>query len=146
MADAMTYAIRTAHPCERIEIAGLTGSVCNFYGNVAAAALTTHQTMLDRVQKLTVMTGEKYAQLPDFPEYRELLKTPYADINNAPAGSAGGILAGFFLASFSEDVPFLHLDLGAMPFTNSPAPGQTAGGTGFGVKTLYYYLKDKCSA
>ena len=143
MADAITYCVRREKPSQLIEVAGLTGSVCNFYGKVCAAALTTHQVMFDRLAALMPVTGEKYAQMPAFPEYRELLKTPYADLNNAPADGPGGILAGLFLAEFHEDVPFLHVDFGAMPFTSAPSDGQPAGGTGFGVRTLYHYVKSQ---
>lgn len=143
MADAMTYCIRTEGPSELLEVAGLTGSVCSFYGSVCAAALTTHQALFDRVAALMPVTGEKYAQMPAFEEYKALLKTPYADLDNAPAGGPGGILAGLFLAAFHEDVPFLHIDFGRMPFTDKKSDCQGEGGTGFGVKTLYHYVKNR---
>ena len=143
MADAITYCVREEKPSEILEVAGLTGSVCNFFGTVCAAALTRTQAMFDRVAALMPITGEKYAQMPTFPAYAQLLKSPYADLNNAPAGGCGGILAGFFLDVFAEDVPFLHVDFGAMPFTSQKSDGQGAGGTGFGVKTLYHYVKNR---
>ncbi len=146
MADAMTYCIRNFHPSELLEVAGLTGSVCNFFGTVCAAALATDPKIYARLKELTPMTGEKYAELPYFPEYKNLLKSPYADLDNAPAGGPSGILAGFFLEAFHEDVPFLHIDFGAMPFTNRASDGQPEGGTGFGVKTLYHYVKSRSTA
>ena len=144
MADAMTYCVRTFHPSELLEVAGLTGSVCSFFGSVCAAALATDPSIFDRVAGLSDITGEKYAQMPYFQEYRQQLKSPYADLDNAPAGGAGGILAGFFLESFREGTPFLHVDFGAMPFTGKASDGQPEGGTGFGVKTLYHYVKRRC--
>ena len=144
MADAMTYCVRTFHPSELLEVAGLTGSVCSFFGSVCAAALATDPSIFDRVAGLSDITGEKYAQMPYFQEYRQQLKSPYADLDNAPAGGAGGILAGFFLESFREGTPFLHVDFGAMPFTGKSSDGQPEGGTGFGVKTLYHYVKRRC--
>lgn len=144
MADAITYCIRTFHPSELLEVAGLTGSVCNFYGNVCAAALTNTQTMFEQIHAASPMTGEKYAAMPFYPEYRKLLSSPYADLNNAPKGGPGGILAGFFLETFCEGTPFLHIDFGAMPFTSKRSDGQPEGGTGFGVKTLYSYVKGQC--
>lgn len=137
MADAITYCVRKTNPSEIIEVAGLTGSVCNFYGTVCAAALTRRQEMFDRLCAQTGKTGEKFAQMPTFPEYRKLLNSPFADLNNAPAGGPGGILAGLFLDAFAEDVPFLHIDYGAMPFTGAK------GGTGFGVRSLYHYVKSR---
>ncbi|MDO4492795.1 MAG: leucyl aminopeptidase family protein [Clostridia bacterium] len=135
MADAITWCVQNAKPSEILEVAGLTGSVCNFYGSVCAAALTRTQRLFDRVASLSPLTGELYAQMPSFPAYRNLLKTQWADLNNSPKGGPGGILAGMFLDCFAEDVPFLHIDYGAMPFTGE------RGGTGFGVKTLYRYIK-----
>ncbi len=146
MADAMTYCIRTFHPSELLEVAGLTGSVCNFYGNVCAAALTNTPAMFERIHTQSPVTGEKYAAMPFYPEYRALLSSPYADLNNAPKGGPGGILAGFFLEAFCEDTPFLHIDFGAMPFTGKRSDGQPEGGTGFGVKTLYRYVKSRCGS
>lgn len=143
MADAITYCVRKEKPSEILEVAGLTGSVCNFFGSVCAAALTKNQALFDRISGLSPVTGEKYAQMPAFPEYSALLKSPYADLSNSPAGGPGGILAGLFLDAFSEDVPFLHVDFGAMPFTSQKSDGQPAGGTGFGVRSLYHYVKTR---
>ena len=142
MADAITYCTRYENPKEIIEIAGLTGSVCNFYGKVCAAALTTTQPIFDRLFGLQDLTGEKYAQMPAYEEYRELLKSPVADLNNAPAGEPGGILAALFLDQFHDDIPFLSIDSGALPFTRSASDCQPAGATGFGVRSLYYYVKE----
>ena len=141
MADAITYCARHENPKEIIEIAGLTGSVCNFYGKVCAAALTTAQPIYDRLSSLQDLTGEKYAQMPAYDEYRDLLKSHVADLNNAPAGEPGGILAALFLDCFHDDVPFISIDSGALPFTRSASDCQPAGATGFGVRSLYYYVK-----
>lgn len=143
MADAITYCVRQEHPSEVVEVAGLTGSVCNFYGTMCAAALTTEDLLFRRLEELMEVTGEKYARMPAFSEYRKLLKSPYADLDNAPEGGCGGITAGLFLDSFREDTPFLHIDFGAMPFTSKKSDGQPEGGTGFGVKTLYHYVKNR---
>ena len=143
MADAMTWCIRSENPSELLEVAGLTGSVCSFYGSVCAATLSNDPAIFQRVTDLMPVTGEKYAAMPFFLEYRQQLSCPYADLNNAPLNAPPGILAGFFLEAFSEGVPFMHVDFGAMPFTGRRSDGQPEGGTGFGVKTLYYYVKTR---
>ncbi|MBQ8091609.1 MAG: leucyl aminopeptidase family protein, partial [Pyramidobacter sp.] len=137
MADAITYCVREINAREIIEVAGLTGSVCNFFGTVCAAALTQSQWMFNRVASLSPITGEKFWQMPTFPEYEKLLKWPFADLNNAPEGSCAGITAGLFLNAFREGAPFIHIDYGAMPFTKKD------GANGFGVRTLYEYVKSR---
>lgn len=141
MADAITYCARCEHPREIIEIAGLTGSASSFYGKVCAAAFTRTKAMFDRLESVMEISGERYALMPHFPEYREMLKSPYADLDNAPAGEPGAILAAEFLDCFHDRVPFMSIDSAAMPFTRTPSDCQPAGGTGFGVRSLYYYLK-----
>ena len=45
--------------------------------------------------------GEAFWELPLVEEYRESLKTPFADLNNIAAGGlAGAITAGLFLREF----------------------------------------------
>ena len=140
MADAITYCVRREHPSQIIEMAGLTGSVCNFYGDACAAAMPTRQSLYDRIASLMPLTGEKYAQMPYFPKYMEKLKSPYADLTNAPTETPG-ISAALFLCSFSEDIPMVSIDTGMMPFSSRVWDGHPAGATGFGVKMIYYYMK-----
>ena len=142
MADAITYLVRNEDPSEIIEMAGLTGSVCSFYGDTCAAALPTHHWLYDRISSLADITGELYACMPEFPEYKELLKSPYADVTNAPQSSPG-IGAAQFLCSFAEDVPMISIDTGRMPFNSRVYDGHPAGATGFGVQTLYWYAKKR---
>jgi|GEM_PF-544841 len=139
MADAITYCVRYEHPAQIIEMAGLTGSVCSFYGDACAAAMPTRQYLYDRISELMPLTGEKFAQMPYFPKYLEKLKSPYADLTNAPTETPG-ISAALFLCSFSENIPMISIDTGMMPFSSRVWDGHPAGATGFGVKMLYYYM------
>jgi len=62
--------------------------------------------------------GEAFWELPLVEEYRESLKTPYADINNIAAGGlAGAITAGLFLREFvPKGVAWAHLDIAGPMF------------------------------
>ena len=142
LADSITYAIRKEKVSQVIEVAGLTGSVSNFFGNVCAAVLPTDISIFNKLSSLSSITGEKYALLPSFDEYRDMIKSPFADLNNATESKCGGITAGMFIEAFSEGVPFAHIDFGGVPFTSSKSDCQPEGGTGFGVKSLYYYIKN----
>ncbi|WP_458863388.1 leucyl aminopeptidase family protein [Acidaminobacterium chupaoyuni] len=141
MADAITYIIRKENIDSIIELSTLTGSCANFFGKVCAGALSTDDAMFEKVASKSRVTGEKYGRMPAYDEYREYIKSDIADLYNSSAEGAGGICAGLFLDEFKEDKPFLHLDVAGMTFAKSKSEGQPAGGTGFGVKTVYQYIK-----
>jgi leucyl aminopeptidase len=81
--------------------------------------------------------GELLWELPLPEEYREFLKTPYADVNNIGGSHAGAITAGLFLQEFvPQGTSWAHLDI-AGPFLSGKAwKYYQAGATGFGVKTF----------
>jgi leucyl aminopeptidase len=81
--------------------------------------------------------GEQYWELPLVEEYRELLKTPYADVNNIGGKYAGAITAGLFLQEFvPEGASWAHLDI-AGPFILEKAwKYYPEGATGFALKTF----------
>ncbi|MEE9263723.1 MAG: hypothetical protein V3V11_04640, partial [Vicinamibacteria bacterium] len=81
--------------------------------------------------------GEMFWELPMVEEYKEMLKTPYADLKNIGGKMAGTITAALFLREFvPEETPWAHLDI-AGPFLlekNWKYYGE--GATGFGLKMM----------
>ena len=64
-------------------------------GPSVAGVLGTDRDLIRRVIRSGENHGEAFWELPLVEEYREALKTPYADINNIAAGGlAGAITAG----------------------------------------------------
>lgn len=141
LADAMTYMIRKEHVDSIIELSTLTGSCANFFGNVCCGVLTENDEMFSAIEKNSNISGEKYWRLPVYEEYREFIKSDIADLYNSSTNGAGGICAGMFLNEFREDTPFMHLDVAGVTFTKNKGDGCPKGGTGFGVKTVYNYIK-----
>ena len=138
MADAICC-VQFLHPAAIVEIAGLTGSVCSFLDPGVCAALTADDALYARWAAAGQAAGEPCMRMPLLPQYRRMLESPYAGLQNTSA-TAPGITAGAFLAHFAKDTPVLHVDLGAAPFTAAPAPGVAAGATGWGVESLYRFL------
>jgi len=141
LADAMTYMIRKENVDSIIELSTLTGSCATFFGKVCAGVLTTNDELYNKIASYTVISGEKYWRLPTYAEYRENIKSDIADLYNSTTAGAGGIAAGMFLDEFKEDKPFMHIDIAGTTFASSKSEGQIEGGTGYGVKTVYYYIK-----
>ena len=96
---------------------------------------------IDQVRGAGERAGEPLWPLPLPPEYRKDLESEIADIKNISGVRGGGALtAGLFLAEFTGDVPWAHLDI-AGPARASSDDGYIAkGGTGFGVRTLVELL------
>ena len=81
-------------------------------------------------------TGELGWRLPFHPEYSELIKGKYADLDNAPEGrKASSITAADFLRNFVGDVPWVHMDIAGTAWDQG-RPYVGKGASGYGVRTL----------
>jgi leucyl aminopeptidase len=121
-----------------IDAATLTGAVVRALGPAVAGVMGTDRELIRRLVRSGENQGETFWELPLVEEYREALKTPYADINNiASGGLAGAITAGLFLREFvPENTAWAHLDIAGPMFRDKDWKYYEAGALGFGVKTL----------
>ena len=120
-----------------VDIATLTGAVVRALGPSVAGVMGQPE-LVRRVIRSGENHGEAYWELPLVEEYKESLKTPYADVNNIAAGGlAGAITAGLFLREFvPPGVSWAHLDVAGPMFKDKDWKYYEAGAIGFGVKTL----------
>ncbi len=120
------------------DIATLTGAVVRALGPSVAGVMGTSREMVQRVIRSGENQGEPFWELPLVEEYKESLKTPYADLNNIAAGGlAGAITAGLFLREFVPNgAAWAHLDIAGPMFKDKEWKYFDAGAIGFGVKTL----------
>ena len=121
-----------------IDIATLTGAVLRALGPSVAGVMGNDPELIQRVIRSGANHGEAWWELPLVEEYKESLKTPFADVNNIAAGGlAGAITAGLFLREFIPDkTPWAHLDIAGPMFRDKDWKYYEAGAIGFGVKTL----------
>jgi leucyl aminopeptidase len=121
-----------------VDIATLTGAVVRALGPSVAGVLGTDRDLIRRLIGSGENHGEAFWELPLVDEYKEALKTPYADVNNiASGGLAGAITAGLFLREFvPENAAWAHLDIAGPMFREREWKYYEAGAIGFGVKTL----------
>lgn len=120
-----------------VDIATLTGAVVRALGPGYAGIMGNDSSLTRALIDCGRSQGEMLWELPLPEEYRELLKTPYADVNNVGGSHAGAITAGLFLQEFvPEGAAWAHLDI-AGPFLSGKAwKYYQAGATGFGLKTF----------
>jgi leucyl aminopeptidase len=121
-----------------VDIATLTGAVLRALGPSVAGVMGTDAALIQRIIRSGENHGEAFWELPLVEEYKDALRTPFADINNIAAGGlAGAITAGLFLREFvPPGVAWAHLDIAGPMFREKDWKYYEAGAIGFGTKTL----------
>ena len=137
LADALSLASETK-PDAIVDLATLTGACMVALGSDIAGLMGKNEAFLNQVEKAAEDAGEKVWQLPLPDEYRDLYKSPIADMKNISAGGYGGaITAGLILSEFvAEGIPWAHLDIAGPARADKDNAEIVEGGTGFGVRTL----------
>jgi leucyl aminopeptidase len=120
-----------------LDIATLTGAVVRALGESIAGVMGNNPELVRAVIQSGRNHGETFWELPLPPEYKELLKTPCADLNNIGGPVAGALTAGLFLQEFvPEGTPWAHLDIAGPFIKEKEWKYYEAGGIGFGLKTM----------
>ena len=135
LADALSYAVE--HGAERVvNLATLTGAIITALGNTYAGLFSNDDDWCAQVRDACEATGEIAWRLPLHPEYAEIIKGRYADLDNAPeARKASSITAAEFLKNFVGETPWAHLDIAGTAWSMS-RPYVGSGASGWGVRTL----------
>ncbi|MBI4056295.1 MAG: leucyl aminopeptidase [Elusimicrobia bacterium] len=141
LADALSYACRQKLDAV-VDLATLTGAVLIALGSNVTGAMTNNTDFLKKITAVSEKTGEKIWELPLVPEYKEGLKSKFADLQNISSvrREAGTIIGGLFLQEFVEDIPWIHFDIAGTAWVNSANAICPPGGTGAMVRTLIEYL------
>ena len=120
-----------------LDIATLTGACVRALGLSIAGVMGNNRKLIDAVIHSGQNHGEAFWELPLPEEYKELLKTPIADLNNIGGPYAGASTAGLFLQEFvPEGAAWAHLDIAGPFIREKEWKYYEAGGIGFGLKTL----------
>jgi leucyl aminopeptidase len=133
--DALTYAQRLG--CTHmVDAATLTGAIVVALGGVNVGAFTNNQAFLDKLLGAAKAEGEKMWQLPMDEEYKEALKSSFADLHNIGGRPAGAVTAAIFLRDFVGDTPWIHLDIAGTAWLDDAKPYMGKGASGVGVRTF----------
>jgi leucyl aminopeptidase len=135
LADALTNAAREG--CTHlVDAATLTGAIAVALGHLYAGAFSNDEAWQQRVLDAAKAAGERIWPFPMDAEYRELLKSAFADIANIGGRWGGSISAAKFLEEFVEGKPWVHLDIAGVAWLEDAKPWMAKGPTGFPVRTL----------
>ncbi|KKH66928.1 hypothetical protein DU75_10215, partial [Methanosarcina mazei] len=138
--DAVHYLIEKEKVSKVLDIATLTGAAGATLGGAATPVLSNDEEFFSKLHEASMASGEKIWRMPCFEEYKEQLKSNVADLTNS-AGHPGTITAGLFIGEFVQNKPWIHMDIAATSWADKTSDYSTEGGTGVGVRTLYYLVK-----
>ncbi len=143
LADALAYAGRYKADAV-IDQATLTGAIGVALGQQAAGLFAADESLQARLMAAAQATGERLWPMPMFDEYKDHIKSNFADVKNstAPDRMAGVSTSAKFLQHFTEDYPWAHLDIASMGWTKKSLPMYPTGATAFGVRLLVQLLRD----
>lgn len=142
LADAVHYIVRNEGAKRVIDLATLTGAATGALGRLVTAAMANDDAWYQQVERASQRSGEPLCRIPLVEEYKELLKSDVADlINSAGANGPNMILAGLFIGEFIPGTPWIHLDIAGTSWAEKESDYLAPGGTGVGVRTLYYLAK-----
>jgi len=136
MSDALAFAAET-NPDLICDIATLTGASYVALGLDIGAIFSNNSDLEKKFIESAKNTNENFHPLPLFDGYRNLIDSDLADMKNTGGRFGGAITAALLLKEFIGENDWIHLDIAG------PARSDNRkGATGFGVLSLYEFLKD----
>lgn len=135
LADAITYA-RNLGCTHIVDAATLTGAIVAALGNVYTGLFPSEDAFGARVGSAAEAAGEKMWRMPVDDDYKEALKSTYADLPNIGNRVGGAITAAMFLKEFAGDAPWVHLDIAGTAWLDEAKPFLAKGPSGVAVRTL----------
>lgn len=138
LADAISYTCKNLDVSEIYNIATLTGAMIYALGETYTGVWSNDDEIWLNISKQAEKSGELVWRLPFHHDFKDLLKSKYADIANSVSDARGGSSrAAMFLKEFiTNDIKFSHFDIAATGDASNS-------GTGIMLNTFYNIAKSK---
>ncbi len=135
LVDAITYALRLG--CTHmVDAATLTGAIGVALGHIHVGAFTNDEAFLGKVMSAAKSQGERMWHMPLDDDYKDYLKCAFADLPNIGGRYGGAVTAAMFLKEFTEDKPWVHLDIAGTAWLDEAKPFLSKGPSGVAVRTF----------
>ncbi|HZO15385.1 MAG TPA: M17 family metallopeptidase, partial [Polyangiaceae bacterium] len=137
LADALAYGVEL-EPDLLLDNATLTGAMVVALGPAVSGFYTNRDELARTFKDAADEAGEAMWHMPLVDDYREKLKSDWADLKHMGDRWGGSITAALFLREFVGNAPWIHVDIAGPSMADKHYDIYSKGGTGAGVLT---YLK-----
>ncbi len=141
LCDALTYSAKFK-PDTVIDIATLTGACVIALGHVASGLFSNEDKLAKELLAAGEQAHDRAWQLPLWEDYQPLLDSNFADMQNIGGRAGGTITAACFLARFTKEYRWAHLDIAGTAWKS----GKEKGATGRPVPLLTQYLINRAAS
>lgn len=138
LCDALTYAEKY-EPEAVVDVATLTGACVIALGHVASGLYSNDEALAQELLDAGKQSRDLAWQMPLWSDYHDQLKSNFADMANIGGRPAGSITAACFLAKFTGNFRWAHLDIAGTAHRS----GKQKGSTGRPVPLLCRFLIER---
>ncbi|MFQ5974373.1 MAG: leucyl aminopeptidase, partial [Alphaproteobacteria bacterium] len=143
LADALWYTQKRFKPEALVDLATLTGAIMVALGREHAGLFSNDDGLSDRLTAAGKAVGEPLWRMPLGEVYDRQIDTDAADVRNLGTARWGGsITAAQFLQRFTGGVPWAHIDIAGMAWSDKARPTMEKGATAFGVQLIDRLVRD----
>jgi leucyl aminopeptidase len=140
LSDALHYA-STLKPDLILDYATLTGACVVALGSEASGLFTADDELARKLIQAGEKAGERLWRLPEWDDYKDLIRSDWADVKNSGGRWAGATTAAVFLKEFVGSTPWAHIDIAGTAWTENETAREPKGATGVGVRMTIELLK-----
>ncbi|HUP44037.1 MAG TPA: leucyl aminopeptidase [Thermoanaerobaculia bacterium] len=140
LGDALHYASKL-EPDHLIDFATLTGACVVALGSEATGLFSTDDELARKLIECGERVGDRLWRLPVWDEYKDLIRSEWADMKNSGGRWGGAISAAVFLKEFVDCPSWAHLDIAGTAYAERETPREVRGATAAGVPVTVEFLQ-----
>jgi leucyl aminopeptidase len=142
LADVLWYTQKRFKPDVMIDFATLTGAIMVALGREYSGLYASEDSLAERIVSAGNAVGEKIWRMPLDDAYDKQINTPRADMKNVGPRWGGSITAAQFLKRFTNDLPWAHLDIAGVAWSDKELPLMEKGASGFAVRAMDQFVRE----
>jgi len=140
LGDALHYA-SNLKPDHILDYATLTGACVVALGSDAAGLFSNNDELARKLIESGERVGERLWRMPVWDEYKDLIRSEWADMKNSGGRWGGAISAAMFLKEFVDCPSWAHLDIAGTAYAESENAREARGAVGAGVRVTIDFLQ-----